>query len=136
MRVGTHSAVSLGRKLFQFRNQPAVLVEYLFRLLVAHPFLQNAQLLGVFLHLGQRHLVRTPEAFEPVTAHLLWRAPAFRRAQHNHRPARSLGHAGRAAFLLMFLDLEDALFDGRRHRLVHAERIGALDEIGCPSVAA
>src|SRR6516225_12335793 len=104
MRVGTHSAVSLGRKLFQFRNQATILVEQLFRLLVAHPLLEDAQLLGVLFHLGQRHLVCTPKAFEPVTAHLLRSAPAFRSAQYDHRPPRSLSHVGSAAFPSMCLN--------------------------------
>ena len=135
MRVGAHAAVPGGREFLEFRNQLAILVKQLLGLLVAHPLLEDSQLFGIFLDVGQRHLVGPPKTFEPVTAYFLRCAPAFRRAQHDHRPARSLGHAGRAAFLLMLLDLADAMFHGGRHGLVHAVGIGALHEVRRPAVA-
>ena len=112
-----------------------MLVKQLLRLLVAHPLLEDSQLFGIFLDVGQRHLVGTPKTFNTMTAHFLRRAPTFRRAQHDHRPARPLGNASRPAFPLMLLDFENAVFDGRSHCLVHAVRIGALHEVRCPSAA-
>ena len=113
----------------------AVLVKQLFRLLVPHPLLEDPQLFGVLLNLGQGHLVGAPKTLEPVTTDFLRRAPSFRRAQHDHRPARPLSDAGLPAFLLVLSDFVDAMFNRGRHGLVHAFRVGSFDEVRRPSVA-
>ena len=87
MRIRAHPANTGRRQLFEFRNQLAVGIEQFLRFLRAHPVLENFEILGVLLHIGQWNLVRPPEALQPVAADFLRRAPALRRAQHNHRPA-------------------------------------------------
>ena len=49
--------------------------------------LENVQLLGIFLDVGQRNLVGAPKALKPVTTHFFRRAPSLRGTQHDHRPA-------------------------------------------------
>ena len=70
-----------------------------------------------------------PEAFEVVPVHLSRGCPAFGAAQDDHGPARPKRSAGAARLFLDFADLQDAMLQGRRHRLMHAGRIAALDEI-------
>ena len=86
-------------------------------------------------YIRQRNLVRPPGPFKPVTADLLRRPPALRRAQHDHRPPGARGNAGGTGFLLELPDLGNAVLDGRRHRLVHAVGVGALHEVWSPAVA-
>ena len=69
-------------ELLQFGNQFSVGIEQLFRLLGAHPALQNAKLLGILLHIGQRNLMGAPEAFQAMafdflrSASSLWASAA------------------------------------------------------------
>src|SRR5271165_5538305 len=135
MRVGTHSAAAEWGEFFQFRNQPAIRVEQLFRLQRFHPVLENAQLFRVLLDVRQWNLVGAPKALEPMAAHLPRRAPTFWRPQHNHGPARPLCNTRGSAFLLVLSDLANAVLNRRRHGLVHALGIGALYEVGCPAVS-
>jgi hypothetical protein len=76
-------------------------------------------LLGILLHIRQRNLVGAPKTLEPVTAHFFRSAPAFRGTEYDHRPPRPACHAVASAFLLMFPDLLNAMFNRGRHRLVH-----------------
>ena len=79
--------------------------------------------------------MRPPETFQVVSIHLPRRRPTLRAAQNDHRPARTERLAGTPRLVLDLADLQDALFQRCRHRLVHAARIAALDEIRCVAVA-
>src|SRR5271166_6019919 len=135
MRVGTHSAAAEWGELFEFRNQPAIPVEQLFRLQRFHPVLEYAQLFRVLLDVRQWDLVGTPKTLEPVASYLQGRAPTFWRPQHNHGPARPLWNARGSAFLLVLSDFANAVFNRGRHGLVHALGIGALHEVRRPAVS-
>src|SRR5215831_8497072 len=100
----------------------------------SHPLFEHLQLLGVFLHVRHRYLVRTPRTLQPVAADLRRSSPALWGTQHNHWPADTPGNTRRSSFLLTLPDLGNALLDGRRHRLVHALGVGALHKIGRPAV--
>src|SRR5208283_1828053 len=134
MRVGAHSAAAERGEFFEFRNQPAILVEQFFRLQRLHPVLENAQLLGVLLDIRQWDLVAAPKALEPMATYFQGRAPAFWRSQHDHGPPRPLRNACSSALLLVLSDFANAVLNRRRHGLVHA-LIGALYEVSCPSVS-
>ena len=70
------------------------LVEQLLGPVAAHPRLEQREVLRVRrATLGERHLVRAPRALDRQAVDLLRAGPALRRAQHDHRPARPLGHA-------------------------------------------
>ncbi len=101
----------------------------------AHPALEDPQLLGILLHVGQRHLVGAPEAFEPVAVHLLRRGPALGLRSTIIGQRGRVGDAALASLLLIRADLGDAVLHRRRHRLVHALGVGAFDEIRRPAVA-
>src|SRR5258708_17584370 len=105
MRIRAHPSIAGWRERFELGNQLAVLVKQLFRLLRAHPILENLQLLGILLDVGQRNLVSAPETFEPVAAPLFRSAPSFRRLQHDHRPPRPAPHPGSPSVLPMASDL-------------------------------
>src|SRR5271155_3083663 len=91
----------------------------------------------ILVHLGHRHLVSAPETFDLVPVDLLGAGPPLEAAQYHHRPSRSLDFRPRPARLLLdAADFPYAVFQSRRHRLVHAGGIGTLDEIGLVSVTA
>ena len=66
---------------------------------------------------------------------LLRPRPALRRAQHDHRPARALGHAALARGGLDLADLVEHLVERRGHQLVHLVGVRALDEARRVAVA-
>jgi hypothetical protein len=73
--------------------------------------------------------VRAPEAFEVVIINLPRRRPSLGTAQDDHRPARPDRSTGPACLILDFANLEYAMFHCRSHRLMHALRIAAFDEV-------
>ena len=82
-------------------------------------------------------MVRAPRALDLVAADLLRPAPALRRPEHDHRPARPLGRAALHARLpLDRADVGDHRVERRRHLRVHLGGIIALDEVRRVAVAA
>ena len=91
----------------------------------------------ILVHLRHRHLMGAPEAFDLVSVDLLGTGPSLGAAQDHHRPARPLHLGARSARLLLdAADFPDAVFQGRRHRLMHAGGIGAFDEIRLVAITA
>ena len=84
---------------------------------------------GIGGDVSNRDLVCPPEAFEIVPVDLSRGGPALRAAQDDDRPARPNGPAGPPRLLLDLADLQDAVFQGGGHRLVHAFVIAAFHEI-------
>ena len=129
--------VPVGRERLAARARAVPLgVEQLLGLVAAHPVFEQLQVRRVVAHVGERHLVRAPGAFDLVAVDLLRPGPALRRAQHDHRPARPDRRCStaRAAFW-MRADLADRLLQRRGHLLVHHRRIAALDEVRRVAVA-
>ncbi len=96
-------------------------------------------MLGLALRIGERHLVRAERALGGQPVDQLRSRPALRRAQDDHRPARTRGGVGRISFSRATLDRGDLVADvveRRRHQLVHRRRLGALDEARLVAVAA
>ncbi len=122
------SAASSGR-----RAPPCV--EQLLGSVGAQPFLELAQVLGVALQIGERNLVGAKRALRGQPVDDLRAGPALRRAQHDHRPARTLLLAARAGALLDRADLRRDVVERRGHQLVHLPRVRALDEPGGVAVA-
>src|ERR1700730_19331576 len=91
----------------------------------------------ILVHLRQWHLMGAPEALDLVTVDLLGTGPSFGAAQDHHRPPRprDLG-PGSACLLLDATDFPYAVFEGRRHCLMHSWRIGTLHEIRLVAIAA
>src|SRR3974390_702547 len=77
-----------------------------------------------------------PETFEKMALNLARRSPAFRRTQHNHRPARTAGAAAFASRDAMFTNLIPALFYRGRRGLMHAVDVRSFDEVWGPTVSA
>jgi hypothetical protein len=128
VRVGAHAPLPLGRQLGQLEPQPAALVEQLLWLVAAHPALENLDVLGLLLEVGDRHLVGAEGALDLDPVDLLGPGPALGRAEHDHRPARArlqLSAAGRG---LDPRDLLQRLVQGPRHQPVHGCWIAAADE--------
>src|SRR5208337_1834251 len=70
-----------------------------------------------------------PEAFEVVPVHLARGGPTFGAAQDDDRPARPKGLTGPPRLFLDFADFQNAMLQGRSHRLVHALVIAAFHKI-------
>ena len=96
------------------------------------------QLLGILLHVGQRHLVRAPEAFQTVAVDFLRErsSPWASAARSSASAGASTGRVARAPRCWMSRISLDAVLDRRGHGLVHAVVVGAFDEIRRPAVAA
>ena len=87
----------LGASAFSSGRRRPALVEQLVGLVAAQPVFQLLQMRRVVAHLGERHLVRAPEAFHLLAVHFFRAGPALGRAQHDHRPARPPGFAAARA---------------------------------------
>lgn len=136
-RVLGHALALRGRQLPQLRNELAFLAEQLLRLVSVHPRLERLELLRVRQDLGQRDLMRAPEALEVVAVVVLARGrPALGRAQDDHGPLGAEGLAGVAGFFLELQNLLHARLHRRRHGLVHALEVVAGHDVRRPAVAA
>ena len=74
-------------KIAELRYQRAMFVEKVFRLVAAHPPLDNLQMLGIGFDIQHRYLVRSPKALYLVSVDFLWSGPPFWRAKNDHGPA-------------------------------------------------
>ena len=135
MRIGAHAPRAGRRKRGQFRREAAVLVEELVRLVALHPALEDAHVLGL-LHVAHRHLVGAPVALDPLAVDLLRAGPAFRGAEHDHRPGRPMRDPVTARILLDLADFAEDGLERRRHQFVHRRGLVPLDDIRFVPVAA
>src|ERR1041384_4679823 len=89
MWVGSHASLAFGRELCDLTEELSTIVKKFFRLVAPQPFFQQPQVLGIFSGLRQWNLVRTKRSIDWLAIDELRSGPAFRRAQHNHRPLRA-----------------------------------------------
>ncbi len=101
-----------------------------------HPLFKNLQMLRIFAHMLDRHLVRAPSAFDGLTIHHFRSRPAFRSAENQHRPARAFGLALFAEAPLYRPNLGQNRIEDSRHPLVHHRGVIAFEEIRRVAVAA
>src|SRR5439155_1019103 len=123
------------RQRFQLGNESPVVVEQLLRLITAHPLFQHFQVCEIGGNIRYRDLVRAPVALEVVLAHLPRGRPTFRATQYDHWPSRANSFPGTSRLLLDLADVQNALFQGSSHCLVHAGRVTPFHEIRCVAVA-
>ncbi len=89
VRIGAHAARRpLGASAASSGTSVPLRVEQLLRLVAAHPALELAQVLGIGLHLGQRHLMRAEGPLDRQAVDHLRARPALGRAQDDRGPAR------------------------------------------------
>ena len=137
MRIGAHPALTRWRQGPEFGHESALRVEQRLWLVAPQPVLEELQPGRIAADVGEGHLVRAPRSLDLVAADLLRPAPAFRRPEHNHRPARPLSRAPLHARLpLDRADVGDHRVERRRHLRVHFGGIIALDEVRRVAVAA
>src|SRR6478752_4851949 len=100
MGVGAHAAAAARGKLSQLGTEATVGIKE-FRWPVAlHPVFEDGDVSGILVHLAHRHLMRAPVVFGALAIDFFGARPAFRGAQHKHRPARSLRDTIRARLSL------------------------------------
>ena len=85
-------------------------------------------MLRVVTDARQRHLVRSPAAFDPDSVDVVGTSPSLGRAHHDHRPTGALGAAAVARPLLDGADLVERSVERLGHRVVDALRVVARDE--------
>ena len=91
MRAGWRSSGDRRRGLSgQLREQPAFLVEELLGPVATHPVLEPAELIRALPDSSKGYLVRAPRSLDRDAVDLAGARPAFRRPEHEHRPARPL----------------------------------------------
>ena len=88
-------------------------------------------MLGLAGQLAERHLVRAPRVFGRLAVDLLRAGPSFRRAEDDHRPARSFVILSGAKDL----NLIEHGIERRRHQLMHRHRLVAFHEVRFVAVA-
>src|SRR4030095_6437739 len=108
------------RQRFQLGNESPVLVEQFLRLVTAHPIFQHFQVCGIGSDIRDRHLVCAPVPFEIVLAHLPRGSPPFGATEYDHWPSRPDSFPSISRLLLDFANLQNAVFQGGSHRLMHA----------------
>src|SRR5260370_16710974 len=86
VRIGAHATAADWSERLQFSAQPAVRIEKRFRLVTSHPLLKQFQMVWIAARVGDRNLMRAPEAFNLLAVDLLRAGPAFRASEYNHRP--------------------------------------------------
>ena len=129
MRVGAHAPLALGGQRGDLRPKRAVVVEQLLRAVALHPAFEQLDVIGPALHLGERHLVRAPEALGLVPVHLLRPGPAFGALQNDHRPDWPPLRFPLSGVLLNGADVVEHLVEGGGHLLMHLGRVVALDQM-------
>ncbi len=130
VRVGAHAAGASGREFGQLRPQSSAIVEQFRWPIALHPLFKNADVLRVLVHLAHRHLMRSPVTLGPAAVDFLRARPSLGRAQHDHRPERSLGEAVLARVLLDPAYLVEDAIEGGRHEFVH-RRPGSWPSTKC-----
>ena len=135
VRVGTHPPRAARRKCRELRHEASVRVEQFVRAVAPHPALEIGDVVGMRRIDEDRHLMGAERALDPQPVDLLRAGPAFRRAEHDHRPARPRRAFRLPRRLADAPDLLDHRIHGGRHRPVHRLGIVALDDVRRPAAA-
>ncbi len=135
VRIGAHPAMAGRRQGGQLLAKASLLVEQLARPVAQHPLLKLLDMFG-FAHVGDRHLVCAPGAFDRQAVDESGACPALGRLEHDHRPAgpddrRPVGSRG----CLDRADLGQDRVQGGSESLVHQRRVVTFDEVGFVAVA-
>ena len=134
MGIGADTAVPLRGQGPDFRQDPAVLIKELLRMVGPQPLIQNLQMFLRLRH-GNRHLMGQKVALDPLSVHFLRAGPALGCPQHDHGPD---GSGGIILFPGMLLDVPNP-FDhgvhGFRHLPVHRHGIVPFHKEGLPAAA-
>src|SRR5947199_9419893 len=100
MRVCTDAAFTFRREFQKFFNEPALLIEQLFRAITLEPLFKNFQVPTLGIHVCNRHLMGSPGTFDRLAIHDLWSSPTLRRPQDDHGPDCTRDGVLAAAFVL------------------------------------
>src|SRR5208282_1607799 len=92
--------------------------------------LEDFQMAWVGRDIADWNLVGSPEAFEVMAVNLPRSGPTLGAAQYDNRPARAESLPSRPRFLLDLANLKHGVLQCGCHRLVHALRVAAFDEVG------
>src|SRR5664279_873047 len=130
MRISSHAAVTRRRELRQFRNEFAILIEELLRLVASHPGFKDLEMFGIFPDRCEGHLVRTEGAFDWNSIHFLRTGPSLGCAQDDHGPDRLFLESALARLLLNGSNLGIAFVQRSSQDLMDDLRIVAFDKIG------
>src|SRR5580698_3416270 len=128
MRVRANSTIARWCQRSQFRPQTPAIVEQLFRMVTAHPAFNQLQVCRIGNWIRNRHLMRTPGAFQSFAVKFLWAGPSFRSSHHDHRPSWTTGVGGGAfsCLLLNLANLEYATLKRSSHQLMCCLRLVTL----------
>ena len=132
MRIGAHAPLARRGERRESRRRPPGLVEQLFGLDSFASIARAMRRCAGCSQVGDRHLVRAPEALDLHAVDLLRTGPALRAAQHDHGPARTRG-ARPSRAPLDGADLVERRVQRRGHQLVHRVGIVAFDELAARS---
>ena len=132
--VGAHAARASWAELLEILADLAVLEDAIW-LVALHPLLENLEMLGLLVHVGDGHLMGTPEPFQELVVDLAWTGPALGTAKDDDGPPGPEGLAGLPGLLLELPDLQDTVLQCGGHSLVHGVDIVALNEIWFVAVA-
>ena len=135
VRISAHPPVALGRQFGQFRQEPAVVIEQLFRLVAFHPAFQQLDMIGMLGIDQERHLVRTEGALDLQAVDDFRSRPALGRPEDDHGPARPSEVVLAPRIALNLPDVLDGLIQSAGHELMHLFRIVAFHEVGRPAAA-
>ena len=106
VRIVAHPAVTFRGELGDFRLQPTVFTEKLFRSVAFHPGFKDADVLGL-IHVAHRHLMTSPVILTLLAIDFRRAGPALRRAEHDHRPGGAFDDAVIARLRPNLFDLAD-----------------------------
>src|SRR5271167_1016155 len=106
-------------------------------MVTAHPGFDQLQMGRVSYWIRDRHLVRTPGAFQPLTVNLLWTGPSFRSSQYDHWPSWTdrIGRVAVSRVIPNFANFQNAALEGRGHQLMHRLRLVALHHVWLVSIS-
>jgi hypothetical protein len=136
MRIGAHAALPCRRERGVLVAKAALVIEQFAWAIALQPGFELLHVTGR-AEFRDRHLVRAPRAFDRLAVDELRAGPAFRCAEHDHRPARACHVAAVAARSgLDRLDAREHGVERGGEALMHPVGIVALDEEGLVAVPA
>ena len=135
MGIGAHAPVAHGSQLLQLRDEPAVFVKELLRVVAAHPGLQQGDVLRVCGVGGEGDAVGQAGALHRKAVQAHGAGPALGGAEDDHGPPGPGGVVLGAGVLLNTADLPHRPVQGGGHGLVHLGRVVPLHKSGLPAAA-